>query len=57
VPAALANAATNGRIAFQAFDGRFPEVLTIEPDGSGLRQITRVRAKDPEFDLGVRLAR
>lgn len=51
-PAPAATAATNGRIAFQAFDGRFPQVFTIEPDGSGLRQITRVPAKDPEFDPG-----
>jgi TolB protein len=51
-PAPAATAATNGRIAFQALDGRFPQVFTIEPDGSGLRQITHVPAKDPEFDPG-----
>jgi Tol biopolymer transport system component len=37
----------NGRIVFQAFVGRFPQVFTIEPDGSGLRQITHVPHKDP----------
>lgn len=37
----------NGRIVFQASVGRFPQVYTIEPDGSGLRQITHVPAKDP----------
>ena len=45
--AAIAAAATNGRIAFQAFDDGFPRVFTIEPDGSGLRQVTHVPAKDP----------
>jgi TolB protein len=50
--APAATGATNGRIAFQAFDGRFPQVFTIEPDGSGLRQITHVPAKDPDFDPG-----
>jgi TolB protein len=50
--APTAAAATNGRIAFQALDGRFPQVFTIEPDGSGLRQVTRVPAKDPETDPG-----
>jgi TolB protein len=37
----------NGRIAFQAIVGRFPQVFTIEPDGSGLRQITHVPSHDP----------
>jgi TolB protein len=37
----------NGRIAFQAIVGRFPQVFTIEPDGSGLRQITHVPRHDP----------
>jgi TolB protein len=37
----------NGRIAFQANVGRFPQVFTIEPDGSGLRQVTHVRSRDP----------
>jgi len=45
-------AATNGPIAFQALDGRFPQVFTIEPDGSGLRQLTNVPAEDPETDPG-----
>jgi len=46
----LAHAATHirsGRIAFQALVGRFPQVFTVEPDGSGLRQITHVPGKDP----------
>jgi TolB protein len=37
----------NGRIAFQANVGRFPQVFTIEPDGSGLRQVTHVPSRDP----------
>ena len=37
----------NGRIVFQAFRGRFPQIFTIEPDGSGLTQITHVPARDP----------
>jgi len=37
----------NGRIVFQAVVGRFPQVFTIEPDGSGLTQITHVPSKDP----------
>ncbi|HEY2319931.1 MAG TPA: hypothetical protein VGH67_16615 [Solirubrobacteraceae bacterium] len=37
----------NGRIAFQALVGRFPQVFTIEPNGSGLRQVTHVPRKDP----------
>jgi TolB protein len=37
----------NGRIAFQANVGRLPQVFTIEPDGSGLRQVTHVPSKDP----------
>ena len=37
----------NGRIAFQALAGRFPQVFTVEPDGSGLRQVTHVPSKDP----------
>jgi TolB protein len=45
-------AATNGSIAFQAFDDGFPQVWVVEPDGSGVRQLTRVPAKDPEFDPG-----
>jgi TolB protein len=32
----------NGRIVFQAFRGRFSQVFTIDPDGSGLRQITHI---------------
>jgi Tol biopolymer transport system component len=39
--------ATNGRIAFQANVGRFPQIFTILPDGTGLKQVTRVAAKDP----------
>jgi Tol biopolymer transport system component len=37
----------NGRIAFQANVGRLPQVFTIEPDGSGLRQVTHVPSHDP----------
>jgi TolB protein len=37
----------NGRIAFQANVGRFPQVFTIEPNGSGLRRVTHVPSKDP----------
>jgi Tol biopolymer transport system component len=49
--------AVNGRIAFQAFPKPnrvctqhhpcFPQIYTIEPDGSGLTQITQVPKKDP----------
>jgi Tol biopolymer transport system component len=44
VPAA---AVENGRIAFQANVGKFPQVFTIRPDGTGLRQITHVTRQDP----------
>jgi Tol biopolymer transport system component len=37
----------NGRIVFQAMVGRFPQIFTIEPDGTRLRQVTHVPAKDP----------
>lgn len=37
----------NGRIAFQANIGRLPQVFTIEPNGSGLRQVTHVPSHDP----------
>ncbi len=45
--AATAAGATNGRIAFQALVGRFPQVFTIKPDGSVLKRITHVPARDP----------
>ena len=45
--AATAAGATNGRIVFQANVGRFPQLFTIAPDGTGLRQVTHVAAKDP----------
>lgn len=45
--AGSAAAAGNGRIAFQAKAGKFPQVFTIRPDGSGLRQVTHVEGKDP----------
>lgn len=41
VPAS-AEAATNGRIVFQAIAGKRPQVFTIAPDGTGLKQLTRV---------------
>jgi TolB protein len=37
----------NGRIAFQANVGRLPQVFTIEPNGTGLREVTHVPSKDP----------
>lgn len=40
-------AATNGRIAFQANVGRFPQIFTIAPDGTGLRRVTNAPVKDP----------
>ena len=43
----LATHEHNGRIAFQANIGRFPQVFTIEPNGSGLRQVTHVPRHDP----------
>lgn len=46
-------AATNGSIAFQAFDDGFPQVWVVEPDGSGVRQLTRVPAKSPADDPGA----
>jgi TolB protein len=46
-PASVAADATNGRIAFQANVGRFPQVFTIKPNGRGLERITHVAAKDP----------
>jgi TolB protein len=45
--AAVPARAHNGRIAFQANVGRDPQVFTIEPNGSGLRQVTHVPSKDP----------
>lgn len=47
--ATTATGATNGRIAFQfqANVKGFPQIFTIAPDGTGLKQITRVPAKDP----------
>lgn len=42
-----ANARANGRIAFEATVGKFPQVFTIKPDGSGLKRITNVPQKDP----------
>jgi TolB protein len=44
---ATATGATNGRIAFQAFVGQFPQLFTIAPDGSGLNRITHFPHKDP----------
>jgi len=37
----------NGRIAFQANVGPLPQVFTIEPNGTGLREVTHVPSKDP----------
>lgn len=45
--ATTAAGATNGRIAFQANVKGFPQIFTIAPDGTGVKQITRVPAKDP----------
>jgi Tol biopolymer transport system component len=42
-----ASGATNGRIAFQANVGPFPQLFTITPDGTGLKQLTHVPAEDP----------
>jgi Tol biopolymer transport system component len=42
-----ANAHANGRIAFEASVGKFPQVFTIKPDGTGLKRITNVPQKDP----------
>jgi TolB protein len=36
-------AVSNGRIVFQAHVGGFNQLFTIKPDGSGLRQVTRIR--------------
>jgi Tol biopolymer transport system component len=45
--ASPAAAAENGRIAFQANVGKFPQIFTIRPDGTGLKQITHVTREDP----------
>ena len=42
-----ASAVGNGRIAFQANVGKFPQVFTIKPDGTGLKRITDVPRADP----------
>ena len=42
-----ASAVGNGRIAFQANVGKFPQVFTIKPDGTGLKRITDVPHVDP----------
>jgi Tol biopolymer transport system component len=48
VPGARTAAQTlNGRIVFQANVGRFPQVFTIAPNGTGLTQVTHVPNKDP----------
>ena len=40
----------NGRIAFQAHAGAHRQVFTINPDGSGLRQVTRLAgAEQPDW--------
>jgi Tol biopolymer transport system component len=40
------NAATNGLILFQANVGYTPQIFTIRPDGSGLKQITKIPFKE-----------
>jgi Tol biopolymer transport system component len=42
VAPASAAAATNGPIVFQAAAGKRAQLFTINPDGTGLRQVTRV---------------
>jgi len=37
---------TNGLIAYQAQAGKHTQLFTVEPDGSGGRQITRLRDSD-----------
>jgi len=45
--AAKAKAHPNGRVVFQANVGKFPQVFTIKPDGTGLKRITDVPPVDP----------
>jgi Tol biopolymer transport system component len=47
-----ASAAKNGRIAFQAYDGDLQQLFTINPDGSGQRQLTHVTG-DPKQSAGA----
>lgn len=42
VAAPESGAATNGRIAFQAVAGKRPQIFVVAPDGTGVKQITRV---------------
>src|SRR5262252_6818216 len=52
-PAQAAFPGTNGRIVFDTSFGHRPQIFTIRPDGTGLRQLTHVTkghaASSPEF--------
>jgi Tol biopolymer transport system component len=46
LPAAATTGRTNGLLAYQAQVGKHTQLFTIKPDGSGIRQITRLRDSD-----------
>lgn len=46
LPAAATTGGTNGLLAYQAQVGKHTQVFTIKPDGTGMRQITRLRDSD-----------
>lgn len=45
-PAGATTGGTNGLLAYQAQVGKHAQLFTIKPDGSGVRQITRLRDSD-----------
>jgi pimeloyl-ACP methyl ester carboxylesterase len=45
---ASAGAATNGPIVFQAATGKRPQIFSISPDGTGLKQLTHAKGQGAE---------
>jgi len=45
---ASAGAATNGPIVFQAAKGKRPQIFSISPDGTGLKQLTHAKGQGAE---------
>ena len=45
---ASAGAATNGPILFQAATGKLPQIFRINPDGTGLKQLTHAKGEGAE---------
>jgi Tol biopolymer transport system component len=53
VPGQAAFPGDNGRLAFTAFSGSRPDIFTIAPDGSDLRNHTNHPATDADADLAA----